>query len=83
MRFSPINPPSHELLCRPGLVGPKIAFSVEETGVSYSESSHFLSDQQAPFKMDQLTPTIPHCKSFLITKVPINLGTANNQGCIP
>ena len=83
MRFSPIKPRSHGILCLPVLVGPKIALSVEETGVSWSESRHFLSDQLAPSKRDQLTPTIPHCKSFLITKVPINLETANNQGWIP
>ena len=44
LRFSPINPPSHEVLCRQGLVGPKITFSVEETGDILSESSHFLTD---------------------------------------
>ena len=82
MRFSSINPP-HEILCRPGLVGPKIAFSIEATGVSWSESSHFLSDQLAPSRLDQLTPTIPHCNFFLITEVPINLETANNRGWIP
>ena len=38
MRFSPENPPSHEILCRPaGLVGPKISFSLEEPGVGWSE----------------------------------------------
>ena len=74
---------SHEVLCRPGQVGPKIAFSVEETGVNWSESSHFLSDQLAPSKMDQLTPAIPHCKSSLITNAPINLETANNLAWIP
>ena len=77
MRFSPINP-SHEILFQPGLVGPKIAFSVEEIGFSWSEGSHFLSDQLAPSKMYQ-----PHCKSFFITKVSINLETANNQGWMP
>ena len=82
MRFSPINA-SHEILCRPGHVGPKIAFSVEETGFSWSEGSHFQSDQLDPSKMDHLTPTIPHCKSFLITKVSINLEIANNQGWMP
>ena len=25
------------------------------------------------FLLDQLTPSIPHCKSFLITKAPMNL----------
>ena len=82
MRFSPINP-SPEILCRPGLVGPKIAFSVEETGFSWSEGCHFLSDQLAPSKMDPLTLTIPHCKSLLITKVSKNLETENNQGWMP
>ena len=82
MLFSPINP-SHKILCRQGLVGPKIAFSVEETGFSWSEGSHFLSDQVAPSKMDQLILTIPHCKSFLITKVSINIEKANNQGWMP
>ena len=60
MHFSPINPPLHEIMCRPGLVGPKILFSLEETGVSWSEGSHFLSDQLALSKMDQLILTIPH-----------------------
>ena len=50
MRFSPINPPSHEILCRPGLVGPKISFSLKETGVSSSESSHV-----RPFNPDHTT----------------------------
>ena len=78
LRFSPINPHSDEVSTRSGLVGPKIAFSVEETGVSWSGPS----DQQAPSKMYQLTPTIQHCKSSLITKAPINLDTANNQGVV-
>ena len=59
MRFSPINA-SHEILCRPGLVGPKIAFSVEETGFSWSEGSHFQSDQLDPSKMDQLFKPRPY-----------------------
>ena len=45
LRFSPINPPSHEVLCRPGLVGPKIAFSVGETGASWSENFIFTYDE--------------------------------------
>ena len=65
MHFSPINPPSHEILCRPGLVGPKISFSLEETGVSWSESSNVLRDRLVASKMDHLIPTILHCKSGL------------------
>ena len=72
MHFSPINPPSHEILCRPGLVGPKISFSLEETGVSWSESGYVLPDQLVASKMDHLILTIPHCQYFLISKVPIN-----------
>ena len=71
MRFSPINP-SHEILCRRGLVGRKISFSLEETRVSWSESSHVLPDQLVAAKMDHLIPTILHCKYFLISKAPIN-----------
>ena len=41
LRFSPINPSSHEVLSRTGLVIPKIAFSVGETGVSRSENCIF------------------------------------------
>ena len=37
LRFSLINP-SNEVLSRPGIVIPKIAFSVGETGVSWSEN---------------------------------------------
>ena len=72
MCFSQINPPSHEILCQRGLVGPKISFSLVETGVSWSESSHVLPDHLVTSKMDHLIPTIPHCKYFLISKVPIN-----------
>ena len=53
MRFSPINP--HMKFVSTRLVGPKIAFSVEETGFSWSEGSHFLSDQLAPSKLDGST----------------------------
>ena len=63
-------------LCRPGLVGPKIAFSVEETAVSWSENCIFS-------KMDQLTPTIPHFKSSLNTKETMNLERENNHDWIP
>ena len=70
------HPYSDEVSFRPGLVDPKIAFSVEDTGVSLIQPS----DQQAPSKMGQQTPTIQHCKYLLSTKAPINLATANNQG---
>ena len=38
LRFSLINPSSHEVLSRPELVIRKIAFSAGETGVSWSEN---------------------------------------------
>ena len=39
MRFHRLINVSHEILCRPGLVGPKIAFSVEETGGDFKNVS--------------------------------------------
>ena len=38
LRFSPINHPSHESLCRPGLVVPKIEFYAVESSVCWSEN---------------------------------------------
>ena len=41
LRVTPINSSPHEVLSRPGLVIPKIAFSVGETGVTLSENCIF------------------------------------------